>query len=456
MKLIKSINPYTGKVLKEFVHLTPKEMEISAEKAQNTFENWKKSNFPERSTLLKKAANELRVNKEYYAKLISLEMGKVIKESRAEIEKCAWVCDFYAEKGEEFLQPEPIDLPDGKKAKVLYQPLGVILAVMPWNFPFWQVFRFAAPTLMAGNTALLKHASNVPQCALAIQEVFEKAGFPKGAFQTLLIDSDSTLQLIENPIIKAASLTGSEKAGAAVASTAGKNIKKTLLELGGSDPFIVLADADIEKAAETAVKARMINFGQSCIAAKRFIVEEGVYDEFLALFKKQLSALKKGDPLDEDADFACMARPDLAVELFEQVQKTKEMGGKIVVGGKAPTQESADFEPTILTDIPHDSPAFSDELFGPVASIFKVKNVQEAISLANSTEFGLGGSLWTRDLKKGEKIAAEIETGAVFLNSMVASNPWLPFGGIKKSGYGRELARHGILEFVNAKTVYLG
>ncbi|TDQ13589.1 succinate-semialdehyde dehydrogenase/glutarate-semialdehyde dehydrogenase [Algoriphagus boseongensis] len=456
MKLIKSINPFSGEVLKEFVPLTPREMEISAEKAQNTFESWKKSSFTDRSSLLKRAANELRENREHYAKLISLEMGKVIKESRAEVEKCAWVCDFYAEKGEEFLQSDRIDLPDGKKAKVLYQPFGVILAVMPWNFPFWQVFRFAAPTLMAGNTALLKHASNVPQCALAIQEVFEKAGFPEGAFQTLLIDSDSTLRLLENPIIKAASLTGSEKAGAAVASTAGKHIKKTLLELGGSDPFIVLADADIEKAAETAVKARMINFGQSCIAAKRFIVEESVYDEFLALFKKHLSALKKGNPLDEDSDFACIARPDLAVELFEQVQKTKEMGGKIVVGGKAPTGNPADFEPTILTDIPHDSPAFSEELFGPVASIFKVKNVQEAISLANATEFGLGGSLWTKDLKKGELIAAEIETGAVFLNSMVASNPWLPFGGIKKSGYGRELARHGILEFVNAKTVYLG
>jgi succinate-semialdehyde dehydrogenase / glutarate-semialdehyde dehydrogenase len=456
MSLIKSINPYTGETLKEFTPLSLREIEQKTLEAQKTFSNWKKTTFSERAKLFHNAGEELRKDKEYYARLISLEMGKVIKESRAEIEKCAWVCDFYAEKGEEFLRPEIISLPDEKKAKVLYQPLGVVLAVMPWNFPFWQVFRFAAPTVMAGNIALLKHASNVPQCALAIQEVFQKAGFPDGIFQSLLIDSKATLALLENSHIKAVSLTGSEKAGSAVASMAGKHIKKSLLELGGSDPFIVLEDADIQTAAETAVKSRMINFGQSCIAAKRFILSEKIYDEFLDQFKKSFRSLKKGDPFEDSADFACMARPDLAAELYEQVHQSVKLGANILIGGSKPKENSAEFEPTILTNLPKNSPAFSEELFGPVACIYKVKNAQEAIDLANATAFGLGGSLWTNDLKKGEQIAEEIESGAVFLNSMVASNPWLPFGGIKNSGYGRELSKQGILEFVNAKTVYLG
>lgn len=456
MKNLISINPYTGETLQEFAPHTEKEIKSHTEKAHLAFEDWRKTSFPARSALLKKAGVELRKNQDHYARLISLEMGKVIQESRAEIEKCAWVCDFYAEQGEKFLQEEIIDLPEGKKAKVVHQPLGVILAVMPWNFPFWQVFRFAAPTLMAGNTALLKHASNVPQCALAIEEVFRNAGFPDHVFTSLLIDSKSTLELLENPIIKAVSLTGSEKAGAAVASTAGNQIKKSLLELGGSDPFIVLEDADLAQAAKTAVKSRMVNFGQSCIAAKRFIVMEKVYDQFLDLFKKHVAQLKKGEPLSEEADFSCMARPDLAQELFEQIQSSVNKGAKIELGGTKPKEGSAEFEPTILTNIPKDSPAFSEELFGPVASIYKVKDEKEAIQLANATEFGLGGSLWTKDLEKGEKLALEIETGAVFLNAMVASNPWLPFGGIKKSGYGRELSRQGILEFVNAKTIYLG
>ena len=456
MKTIQSISPYTGEILKEYSPFSKKEITTHAQNAQKAFEEWKNSSFSTRASLLKNAGGELRKNIDHYARLISLEMGKVIQESRAEIEKCAWVCDFYAENGENFLKEENIELPDGKKAKAVHQPLGVILAVMPWNFPFWQVFRFAAPTLMAGNTALLKHASNVPQCSMAIEEVFQNAGFPEFVFQSLLIDSKVTLELLEDPIIKAVSLTGSEKAGAAVASAAGNQVKKSLLELGGSDPFIVLADADLEKAAQTAVKSRMINFGQSCIAAKRFIVEEKVYDEFLDLFKKEISKLKKGKPLEEKADYACMARPDLAQELYDQVQKSVEKGAKIELGGAKPKKGSAEFEPTILTHIPKDAPAFSEELFGPVASVYKVKNIEEAIQLANATEFGLGGSLWTNNSKKGSEIAMKIETGAVFLNSMVASNPWLPFGGIKKSGYGRELSRQGILEFVNTKTIYLG
>jgi succinate-semialdehyde dehydrogenase/glutarate-semialdehyde dehydrogenase len=330
------------------------------------------------------------------------------------------------------------------------------MAVMPWNFPFWQVFRFAAPTLMAGNVGILKHASNVPQCALAIEEVFTTAGFPKGIFQSLLIDSKTTTTLISDSRIKAVSLTGSEKAGASVASEAGKNIKKSLLELGGSDPFIVLNDADVDLAATTAVKSRMINFGQSCIAAKRFIIESGVYDQFLESFTEELAKLKKGDPMDEEADFACMARGDLAIELYEQVKKSVDQGAKLLLGGKKPMKDSPFFEPTILTEIPKNAPAYSEELFGPVALIFKAENEQEAVLLANDSEFGLGGSLWTSNLEKGEKLAEQIQTGAVFINSMTASNPHLPFGGVKKSGYGRELSRNGILEFVNSKTVYLG
>lgn len=456
MSKIQSINPYTGEVLKEFVSLSPGEMKIIQAQAEDAFDDWKQMSISSRANLMKGAAEELRKNKEHYARLISLEMGKVIRESRSEIEKCAWVCEFYAEKAEEFLSPEKIKLPDGAQAKVIYQPLGAILAVMPWNFPFWQVFRFAAPTLMAGNVGILKHASNVPQCALAIQEVFEKAGFPKGVFQTVLIDSKATLELIESSTIKAVSLTGSEKAGAAVASAAGKQIKKSLLELGGSDPFIVLADADVEKAAKTAAKARMINFGQSCIAAKRFIVEESVFEEFLSIFKKEIESLKQGDPLDENSDYACMARPDLAEELYGQVRQSIATGAEVVLSGKAPEKDSARFNPIILTSIPESAPAFSAELFGPVASVFKVKDANEAIRIANATEFGLGASVWTANQEKGAKIAAQIDSGAVFINSMVASNPWLPFGGVKKSGFGRELSRQGILEFVNIKTVYLG
>ncbi|WP_175574376.1 NAD-dependent succinate-semialdehyde dehydrogenase [Algoriphagus marinus] len=456
MTQISSINPFTGEILKKFTSPSEQEIETALANGDAAFDTWKKTSFEFRSGLMKKAGQRLRDQKEKYARLISLEMGKVIKESRSEIEKCAWVCDYYADQAESFLADLRIDLPDGAKAKVKHQPLGMVLAVMPWNFPFWQVFRFAAPTLMAGNVGILKHASNVPQCALAIEEVFTSAGFPKGVFQSLLIDSKATTKLISDSRIKAVTLTGSEKAGASVASEAGKNIKKSLLELGGSDPFIVLNDADVNLAATTAVKSRMINFGQSCIAAKRFIIEAGVYDQFLESFTKELAKLKKGDPMDEEADFACMARGDLAMELYEQVKKSVDLGAKLLLGGKKPAKDSPFFEPTILTEIPKNAPAYSEEMFGPVALIFKVENEQEAVLLANDSEFGLGGSLWTRNLEKGEKLAEQIETGAVFINSMTASNPHLPFGGVKKSGYGRELSRNGILEFVNSKTVFLG
>ncbi|SIO17284.1 NAD-dependent succinate-semialdehyde dehydrogenase [Algoriphagus halophilus] len=456
MSEIKSVNPYTGELLKSYPSLNEPGIREKLELSDQTYNNWKNTSFSERAELMSNAGKQLLKEKQKYANIISLEMGKVIKESVAEVEKCAWVCEYYSKNASEFLQDEPIELPDGKKAKLSHEPIGAVLAVMPWNFPFWQVFRFAAPTLMAGNTGLLKHASNVPQCSLAIEEVFERAGFPKGVFQSLLIDSKATTQVISNPIIKAVTLTGSEKAGASVASEAAKNIKKAVLELGGSDPFIVLKDADIDLAAETAVKARMINNGQSCIAAKRFIIEQDVYSKFVELFSGKLKELNQGDPLDEKSDYACMARADLASELYDQVKTSVEKGAKVLVGGVKPEDGKALFTPTVLTDISSNSPAYSEELFGPVATLFSVKNEEEAIKLANDSEFGLGSSIWTKDLKKGELLASKIESGAVFINSMVASNPHLPFGGIKKSGFGRELGRYGILEFVNTKTVYLG
>ena len=456
MTRIKSTNPYTNEVLAEFQSHTQEELEAKLSAGSIAFSSWKETSFSKRAELMGNAARVLKDNREKYAKIISLEMGKVLKESLAEVDKCALACKYYADNAASFLKEEPIELPDGARAKVIHQPLGIVLAVMPWNFPFWQVFRFAAPTLMAGNVGVLKHASNVPQCSLAIEEVFTEAGFPEGAFQSLLIDSSTTTKLIEDARIKAVTLTGSEKAGASVASTAGKHIKKSLLELGGSDPFIVLKDANIKKAAETAVKARMINFGQSCIAAKRFIVEEDVYEEFLAHFVEHFSQLKQGDPMSEESDFACMARPDLAKVLYTQLDNSVKAGAKLIYGGEAPEENSAVFQPAILTDIPTSAPAYSEELFGPVATIFKVKNEDDAIALANDSEFGLGASIWSEDKDKAEQLAAKIESGAVFINAMVASNPHLPFGGIKKSGYGRELSRYGILEFVNSKTVYLG
>ena len=456
MTIIHSRNPWTGELMQEYNPSSPQEVADCLSLAEDTFSSWRELPLSDKARLFRRAAEVLEEKKDTLAALISLEVGKVIRESRAEIEKCALVCRFYADKSAEFLTPEEILLPDKKCARVIYQPLGVILAVMPWNFPFWQVFRFAAPTLMAGNVGVLKHASNVPQCALAIQAVFSEAGFPSGCFQTLLIDGPRATALLEDPRIKGVSLTGSEKAGASVAAAAGKNLKKSLLELGGSDPFIVLNDADLPAAATAAVKARLVNFGQSCIAAKRFIIENDVYEEFVHLFIKNLSELKQGPPLEESSDYACMARPDLAEELYKQVAKTVAMGAKVLWGGTAPESGSTRFAPTVLADIPEGSPAYEEEFFGPVASLFCVNSVEEALQLANATEFGLGASIWTTDLTRGAKLAAQVESGAVFLNALVASHPMLPFGGIKRSGYGRELSKQGILEFVNQKTIYLG
>ncbi|GAB3657076.1 NAD-dependent succinate-semialdehyde dehydrogenase [Echinicola sediminis] len=453
---MKSINPYTGELLKELPDHSEQQVAEAIQNAQTAYQNWRHVPIGKRSQLMKNAGQVLRNNRDRYAEIISLEMGKVISESKSEVEKCAWVCDYYAENAEEFLSDAPINLPDGKKAKVVYNPLGVILAVMPWNFPFWQVFRFAAPNLTAGNVGLLKHASNVPQCSLAIEEVFTEAGFPKGVFQSLLIGAKQVAKIIEHPYVKAATLTGSEKAGQHIAAQAGGQIKKTVLELGGSDPFIVLQDADVQKAAEIAAKGRMINFGQSCIAAKRFIIEEAVYDEFITAFKAHIEAYQQGEPLDENAGYACMARPDLAQELYKQVETSIKMGAEVILEGIKPEQDRAFFKPMILGKLTPEMPAYKEELFGPVASVFKVKNELEAIAVANDSEFGLGSALWTQDMKKAENLSREIESGAVFINSMVASHPHLPFGGVKKSGYGRELAEIGIKEFMNVKTVYLG
>lgn len=451
---IESRNPYTNTVDKLFEEETDLVIQEKLEKAQKTYESWRATSFDERERLMRKAAEVLRENKEHYAHLMTMEMGKHTREAIGEVEKCALACDYYADNARNFLENEPLQVPEGE-AYVAHDPLGIVLAVMPWNFPLWQVFRFAAPGLMAGNVGILKHASNVPQCALAIQEVFEKAGFPEGAFQTLLISSSKVNMILDDPRVVAATLTGSEGAGSKVAERSGKNLKKTVLELGGSDPFIVLKDADIERAAKTGAKARMINNGQSCIAAKRFILEESIADEFLSVFKKEFEALKIGDPTDDAVDFGPMAREDLAEELLEQVNKSVEKGAKVLVGGSRPDKEGAFFSPTILTDVKPGMPAYEEELFGPVAVVLIAKDEEDAIRLANDSRFGLGGSLWTTNIEKGKDLVRKVESGAVYINKLMASHPAVPFGGIKMSGYGRELAHLGIKEFVNQKTIWI-
>ncbi|WP_197464064.1 NAD-dependent succinate-semialdehyde dehydrogenase [Rufibacter sp. DG15C] len=452
---IQTINPYTNQVVKDFAPATPQAIEQALQTAQETFDNWRTSDFMLRAQLMHKAGSELDGNTEHYARLISLEMGKPLAQARAEVQKCAKVCHYYAEHAQEFLQDEDI-VTAATRSFISYEPMGAVLAVMPWNFPFWQVFRFAAPALMAGNVGILKHASNVPQCALAIQEVFEKAGFPKGCFQSLLIGSKEVETLIKDPRIKAVTLTGSEGAGATVASTAGREIKKTVLELGGSDAFIVLADADIEATAEKAVQARLINTGQSCIAAKRFIIEKSIAEPFMASFSEKMQKLKTGDPLsDEGIDYGPLARVDLAQELTDQVERSVKAGAQLLLKGGQEDKDSAVFHPAILTNIEKGNPAYEEEFFGPVALVFIAKDAEDAVRIANDSPFGLGGSIWTKDLKRGQELARKVEAGAVFVNAMVASDPALPFGGIKKSGYGRELSYVGIREFVNQKTIWL-
>jgi succinate-semialdehyde dehydrogenase/glutarate-semialdehyde dehydrogenase len=452
---IATINPATGETIKTFEPLDGESIEIKLALSQQTFEKYRKTPIAQRGQWLIKAAEILEQDKVSFGKIMTIEMGKPIKSAIAEVEKCALVCRYYAEHAEEFLADVSAST-DASKSFVRYQPLGVILAVMPWNFPFWQVFRFAAPALMAGNVGLLKHASNVPQCALAIEEILTKAGFPEGAFQTLLVGADRVEALINDPRVKAATLTGSEAAGVALGSAAGKQLKKTVLELGGSDPFIVLASSDLEAAVSTAVTARMLNNGQSCIAAKRFIVEDAIADEFERRFLEKFQTLKIGDPMDENTDVGPLATPGILKDLDQLVQACIEKGSKVLTGGHPISDRTGNFyPPTILTDFPAGTPADEEEFFGPVALLFRVPDIDAAIKLANATPFGLGASAWTTDEEQAQRLIDELEAGAVFINGLVKSDPRLPFGGIKRSGYGRELGIQGIHEFVNIKTVWV-
>ncbi len=450
--MIASINPYSGELLKEFSPISTKEISVKISDADKAYHNWKATSFSERKKLMLQFADRLLANKKENSELITLEMGKLISESGLEIEKCARMCKYYLENAETFLADEIIET-DAVKSFVRYEPLGVVLSVMPWNFPFWQVLRFAVPALMAGNVCLLKHASNVPQCALKLEEIFIESGFPAHVFQTLLIEAKDVEQVIANPIVKAVTLTGSEKAGSNVASIAGMHIKKSVLELGGSDPFIVLEDADINVAVENAAKSRLGNDGQSCIAAKRFIISEKIIEEFTAKLKLKFQNYKKGNPLNESTEIGVMAREDLAIDLEIQMNKSISLGAKLICGGK---REKAFFEPTILAGVTPGMPAFDEELFGPIAPIISFSTEEEAIRLANNSEFGLGGSVWTADKERGIKLAAQVESGSVYVNMLMKSDQRMPFGGIKKSGYGRELGLHGIHEFVNVKSVMVG
>lgn len=452
---IQTINPATGSVVDSYKAETPQGVEEKIDKAHKAFTRWRRRSFEERATYVEKAAQVLTENIDTYAALMSQEMGKPVSEARSEVEKCAWVCRYYATHAEEFLESEHIET-DARTSFVSFQPLGVVLAVMPWNFPFWQVFRFAAPALMAGNAAVLKHASNVPGCALAIEAVFREAGLPSDLFQTLLIGSGEVEAVIEHSKVRAVTLTGSGPAGRAVAQKAGAMLKKTVLELGGSDPFIVLEDANLEKAVEAGVTSRLINSGQSCIAAKRFVVEESVRERFEELFVARMEKVVMGDPMNEATEIGPQARRDLRDELHEQVVQSVEKGAVCRLGGSVPEGDGAFYPPTVLTNVGPGMPAFREELFGPVAAVIPVQDADEAIAVANDSRFGLGAVVFTEDLARGQQIAAEeLEAGCCFVNSFVKSDPRLPFGGIKDSGYGRELSHYGIKEFTNAKTVYV-
>jgi len=451
---IASINPATGQVLKTFEPFSDAQIQKKLQLAANTFPKFRKLSFAERGRMMARAGEILETEKETLGRLMTTEMGKTLKSAIAEAAKCAWVCRYYAESAERFLADEVVETP-AKKSFIRYQPLGVVLAVMPWNFPFWQVFRFVAPGLMAGNVGLLKHASNVPQCALKIEEILLRAGFPEGAFQTLVIGAQQVDAVLSDDRVAAATLTGSEGAGIQVGVSAAKRIKKVVLELGGSDPFIVTPHANLDQAIATAVEARIINNGQSCIAAKRFIVFDEIAEKFESGFVSKMKSLKVGDPMDPQTDLGPLSTADAVKSLHADVQKTIQAGARVLTGGQPIERAGNYYEPTVLTNIPKDSPAYREEFFGPVASVFRVKNIDEAIRLANDSRFGLGASAWTNDPKEREQFENEIEAGMVFINKMVASDPRMPFGGVKFSGHGRELGIHGIREFTNIKTVWV-
>jgi succinate-semialdehyde dehydrogenase/glutarate-semialdehyde dehydrogenase len=452
---ITSINPTTGETLKKFSAFSDDEIKQRLRRAERAFAHHRREPFVKRAEFLLATASLLEQEKQKLARTITLEMGKLLRAAMEEVEKCARACRFYAENAERFLEDEPAQT-NAARSFVRYQPLGPVLAIMPWNFPFWQVFRFAAPALMAGNVGLLKHAANVPQCALAIEEIFCRAGFDEGILQTLLIEAEQVEKLIVDPRVKAVTLTGSDRAGSAVASAAAREIKKSVLELGGSDAFIVMPSADFEAALSTGIKARMINTGQSCIAAKRFFIADKIYDKFLQQFVERMRALKIGDPLDETTEMGPLATEQILRGVDQQVRKSVAAGAKLLTGGNRIHGPGFFYEPTVLVDVPRESPAYREEVFGPVASIFRVRDEADAIELANDSVYGLGASVWTSDSKEQELFVSELEAGMVFINGMVASDPRLPFGGVKRSGFGRELGAAGIREFTNTKTVWIG
>ena len=449
-----SVNPTTGEVLDTFEETVPDALTRILERATAASRDWRRRPVAERAERLRAAGRLLRERKDTYARTMALEMGKPLAQGVGEAEKCAWVCDYYAEHGAAFLADEPRPS-DASRSYIRFEALGPVLAIMPWNFPFWQVFRFAAPALVAGNAGILKHAPNVPRCAVAIEEVFQDAGFPDGLFRAVFLSNARAGDVIADERVRAVTLTGSDRAGSQVAEQAGRHLKKTVLELGGSDPFIVLDDADLERAAQAAAEARLINSGQSCIAAKRFIVVERVADQFLERFTSEMRARKVGDPLDPTTQVGPQARLDLRENLHRQVRESVQRGARLMLGGELPKGRGAFYPPTVLVAVEPGMPAFDQETFGPVAAVIRAKDEADAIRIANASPYGLGAAVWTRDTQRGERVAREIEAGSVFVNGLVESDPRLPFGGVKRSGYGRELSEYGLREFVNVKTVWV-
>ena len=451
---VSSINPATGEILETFAETAPAALERILDQAVAAYGAWRRFSYAQRGQAMRQAARILRERKAEYARTMALEMGKPLQQGEAEAEKCAWACEYYAEQAAAMLGDQP-RVTDGSRSYVRFDPIGPVLAIMPWNFPFWQVFRFAAPALMAGNAGLLKHAPNVTRCALAIEEVFRQAGFPEGLFRTVILQNEAVAGVIADPRVRAATLTGSDRAGSQVAAQAGTHLKKMVLELGGSDPFLVLEDADVDQAARTAAEARLLNSGQSCIAAKRFIVVESVADRFLETFVSEMAARRLGDPLAPDTQLGPQARLDLRANLHRQVTESVQRGARLLLGGKLPDGPGCYYPATVLAAVHEGMPAFDEEVFGPAAAVIRVPDETQALRVANASRYGLGASVWSTDPARGERLARELEVGSVFVNGLVRSDPRLPFGGVKRSGYGRELSEYGLKEFVNIKTVWV-